>query len=309
MNEYTKTYDLRPPSSTLGAKAGAAVALVLLLAAAGALWWWLHRPPSAVDEAVLARTAAPVAPPAAPASAPAPTAPVAAPVPPPTAAPAAEPKPAETALSADGVRPAVTELFGAKAALSLLQLDDFPRRFVATVDNLGRSHAPSMLWPVQPSSGRFAVIERQGRTVVSPDNGLRYTPLVLLVEHMDTRRAVSLYGRLLPLLQQAYVDLGYPNGRFHARLLEVIDQLLATPAAPELVAVQRTEIKGPFPSQRPWVHYEFSDPAFESASAGQKILLRVGAINERRLKSKLRELRTELERQVAEQRHQDGPAT
>jgi hypothetical protein len=42
------------------------------------------------------------------------------------------------------------------------------------------------------------------------------------------------------------------------------------------------------------VRYEFVDPALESLSAGQKILLRVGPANERRLKAKLSELRREL---------------
>jgi len=57
-------------------------------------------------------------------------------------------------------------------------------------------------------------------------------------------------------------------------------------------------VKGEVPSLRPWVRYEFADPAFESASAGHKIMLRVGAVNERRLKTKLRELRAELGRQA-----------
>ena len=52
------------------------------------------------------------------------------------------------------------------------------------------------------------------------------------------------------------------------------------------------------PSERPWVRYEFADPALQSASAGQKILLRVGPVNQRRLKAQLRSLRAELVRQA-----------
>jgi hypothetical protein len=59
-----------------------------------------------------------------------------------------------------------------------------------------------------------------------------------------------------------------------------------------------TEVKGEIPSTRPWLRYEFADPAFEGASAGQKMMLRVGATNERRLKTKLRELRAELVKQA-----------
>ena len=47
---------------------------------------------------------------------------------------------------------------------------------------------------------------------------------------------------------------------------EVIDHLLAAPDAPETLALVR-----------PNVYYEFADPALQSLSSGQKILLRVGS--------------------------------
>jgi hypothetical protein len=179
---------------------------------------------------------------------------------------------------------------GEPALRALLISDDFVQRLVATVDNLGREHAPPRLWPARPTPGRFQVIERDGRSYANPDNALRYTPWVLMVEQLDPRAVVALYGRMLPLLQQAYEELGYPGQRFHTRLMAVIDQLLATPAAPELIALTLVEVKGEVPSERPWVRYEYADPAFEAASAGQKILLRVGAVNQRRLKAQLRAL-------------------
>jgi len=40
------------------------------------------------------------------------------------------------------------------------------------------------------------------------------------------------------------------------------------------------------------------DPDLESLSAGQKILVRVGAVNQRRLKAKLAEFRQELVRRA-----------
>jgi len=126
------------------------------------------------------------------------------------------------------------------------------------------------------------------------DNALRYTPFVLLVETVDLGRAVDLYVRMYPLLQRAYEELGYPGRYFNDRVIEVIDQLLATPDAAYPTRVQLTEVKGPIPSQRPWVRYEFADPALESLTAGQKILIRVGAVNERRLKNRLAEIRQEL---------------
>lgn len=194
----------------------------------------------------------------------------------------------------------LTDLLGRKALITFFQLDDFPRRFVATVDNLGRSYAPPMLWPIHPTPDRFTVEETAGGPVISADNSLRYTPLVLLAESVNTARAVDTYARLYPLLQRAYEELGYPKRYFNDRLIEVINLLLATPNATEqAMKVQLTEVKGTVPSVRPWVRYEFADPALESLASGQKILLRVGPVNERRLKAKLAAIRQELLKRVA----------
>jgi hypothetical protein len=45
---------------------------------------------------------------------------------------------------------------------------------------------------------------------------------------------------------------------------------------------------------RPKVLYQFADPDLETRSAGQKILLRMGAENAARVKAKLTEIRREL---------------
>ena len=197
-------------------------------------------------------------------------------------------------LAADQIGSAITAFLGSKAALTFFQLTDFPRKFVATVDNLGRSHAPPVAWPISPTEGRFTVQTLDGATVVSSDNGLRYTPLVLLLEKINAGLAMDLYVRMYPVLQQTYVDLGYPNREFNDRLLQVINHLLATPNAPQVMAVQLTEVKGPIPSVRPWVRYEFADPALEALSSGQKFMLRVGSVNQNRLKARLSALRQEI---------------
>ena len=197
-------------------------------------------------------------------------------------------------LAADQIGSAITAFLGSKAALTFFQLTDFPRKFVATVDNLGRSHAPPVAWPISPTEGRFTVQTFDGATVISSDNGLRYTPLVLLLEKINAGLAVDLYVRMYPVLQQTYVDLGYPNNQINDRLLQVINHLLATPNAPQVMAVQLTEVKGPIPSVRPWVRYEFADPALEALSSGQKIMLRVGSVNQNRLKARLSALRQEI---------------
>ena len=197
-------------------------------------------------------------------------------------------------LASGEIARALTNLLGKDGVAAFVQTEDFPRRFVATIDNLGRSHAPHVLWPVSPTPEPFKIDDRGGRPVIALDNMARYTPFVLMAETINASRAVGLYARMYPLLPRAYEELGYPNGHFNDRFVAVIDLLLATPEVDYPVALHLTEVKGPIPSLRPWVRYEFADPALENLSAGQKVLLRMGLVNQRRLKQKLVEVRTEL---------------
>jgi hypothetical protein len=267
-------------------KSRALVAGVVIAAIAGTVLLWQRRPrPVVVLEPAPPAAPVVVVPPEA-ASAPAQPA-VKHPIQAPVAA-------AQPPLEAGDIAAALTDLLGRKALLSFLQLEDFPRRFVATVDSLGRTHAPAAMWPVNPTPERFVVVSHESGQIIGADNSMRYTPFVLLVETIDIDQAVDLYVRMYSLLQKAYEDIGFPGRYFNDRLIEVIDQLLATPDAGYPVKVQLTQVKGPIPSVRPWVRYEFADPALESLSAGQKILLRVGPVNERRLKARLTELRRAL---------------
>jgi hypothetical protein len=238
-------------------------------------------------------------------------APVAAPAPKPPPPPDVAPEPAirhpiEAAGGkglpalddADGyVRNALGELLGRKA-LSLLALDGFVRRFVATVDNLGREAAPARLWPVNPTPGVFKA-ETDAGGAIAAQNAQRYAPLVALAEAMDTRRAVALYVRLYPLCQQAYEELGYPGKYFNDRLVEVIDDLLATPDVPVPIKVRAVKANAPgVPTL-----YQFEDPALEALPAGRKVLLRVGADNARRLKAKLADVRGQIARKSLPSSH------
>lgn len=191
------------------------------------------------------------------------------------------------------VKDLLTGLVGKQGVLSMLQTDGFLQRVVATVDNLTRPHAPARMWPVNPTPGEFSV-DAAGR--IAPDNPARYRAFVRFVEGVDPAAAAALYRRLYPLLQQAYQELGYPNRRFHGRLLAVIDHLLATPPREGSLAVTLTEVKGPISPERPWVRFEFADPQLQSLSSGQKIMLRIGDEHRRRLTDWLRRFRAQIER-------------
>ncbi|HQR76574.1 MAG TPA: DUF3014 domain-containing protein [Burkholderiaceae bacterium] len=190
------------------------------------------------------------------------------------------------------VRTALLEWLGKDSVAKFLQLDNFVRHVVATADNLGRSHAAPRLWPVSPMPGRFTVQQAGDGTEATAGNAERYAAFLAFVEAIDTKRALALYVRWYPWFQQAYEELGYPGRYFNDRLIEVIDLMIATPIPSAPIQLRLTEVKGPIASTHPWLRYEFADPALEALPAGQKIMLRVGPANQRRLKAKLSEVRT-----------------
>jgi hypothetical protein len=259
----------------------AAIAPAALFAAAliGGLFWWQSERGSASTQ-----------PPehAVPASAPA------APPPSPPSAPAIQHPVSAVAASGSGVAASLDEglieLFGHPSVASLFRTDNIAYRFVATIDGLGRESAPAGVWPVNPAKGRFETADTAKGEVVQADNALRYAPYVLLLEQVDLRKAVNVYAQHYPELQQKYEELGFPQRYFNDRFIEVLDQLLATPEGAPPLHVHRPVINGVQPT-RPWVLYEFDDPALQSLSAGQRILLRMGPVNERRVKTRLAELR------------------
>lgn len=275
----------QPPPPRRRKRSWLPVLLALLLAALAVAWFWIAGPDFGREEA-----AAPAAPPAEVR-------------PPPTEtiveAPLAPLPSTEPPVQSAGVAAALTELLGREAVLKFLETTDFPRRAVATLDNLGREHAPVAAWPVQPTPGRFQLENSGTAEVMAAQNAARYQPFVRFVGALDADATVRLYRRMYPLLQQTYREQGFGDRSLHQRLVQVIDLLLATPRPgrpPELVL---TEVKGPIAPTQPWTRYEFADPKLQSLSAGQKILLRVGPENRRVLEAKLRELRAKLLEQGA----------
>lgn len=176
----------------------------------------------------------------------------------------------------------IAEVFG-RALEQFLVPKDIVRHIVVTVDNLPRRKTAVQMWPLHPTGG-LPLVEGQDDTLtLSTQNSTRYAPLMAIVRNTDTRQVAALYKRYYPLFQQAYTELGYPDGYFNNRLVEVIDHLLQTP-----------EVTGPIKLTQPGVFYQYADPTLEELSAGQKLLIRMGSENAASLKMKLRELRREV---------------
>jgi Protein of unknown function (DUF3014) len=191
----------------------------------------------------------------------------------------AEEKPLPPLSESDAaVQDSLSGVFG-RTLEPFLVPNDIVRNVVVTIDNLPRKKTAVQRWPLRPTPGEFVVSGAED-VALSEGNYARYAPLVKVVQHADASQVAALYTRFYPLFQEAYTDLGYPDGYFNDRLVEVIDHLLATP-----------EVAGPIRLTQPGVFYQFADPTLEERSAGQKLLIRMGPQNAAAIKEKLRELR------------------
>ena len=176
---------------------------------------------------------------------------------------------------------ALVEIFGEdiEAMLSDAALID---KTVASVDSLTRDRVSEKVRPIGRIGGSFDVVAtgENGPWYISPDNFARYDGIVNMLTSADLDQLVATYRRFYPLIQEAYVRLGYPGSYFNDRAVAVIDEMLATP-----------EPEQPIQLVRPHVLYQYADPALEDLSAGQKLLLRMGPEHAARVKGVLTEIR------------------
>jgi hypothetical protein len=192
---------------------------------------------------------------------------------------------------------ALAGLLGQAAVDQYLVPQNIISRVVATVDALGGRRVPEPLMPVQPLASGFEANvdfdpevplynplgDELPQYLVDPVNYARYAPYVNLLNSVKMADLAAIYQRQQPLFQQAYVELGYPEGDFNLRLLEVIDLMLASP-----------EVTEPVRLLKPEAYYLLADPELEALPAGARLMIRMGNDNAGQVKAQLRELKAAL---------------
>ena len=177
------------------------------------------------------------------------------------------------------------QLIADRDLLALLNLNHFVQKLVLFIDHLPEKSLPRLHLPLIPPPPGFITSGSGEQGVIGKRNAARYTPYVKLVEAIPDAHLLQLYRGLYPLLQQAYRETSGPNAYFNDRFIQVIDDLLETPEPREPISVVHHVSR-----------FKYADASFEARSAGQKILLRMGVENTRRVKAKLQRLRQELVR-------------
>ncbi len=166
-----------------------------------------------------------------------------------------------------------------------IDVEGLARAFVSAVVAIANGESPrGMIDHLEPAEG-FDIAEREGRVVIDPASFERYTWITGVFSSLDATAAAELYGQVEPLLDEAYRELGYPDGRFREALDMAMNRLASTPVPEGYVEVRRGNVL-----------WEFRDPALEALSAPQKHLLRMGPANARLVQTKIREIQAALGR-------------
>ena len=205
------------------------------------------------------------------------------PAPPPAAEPAEEIVLPALDESDTLVRDLVEALTSHPAFAAWLIPDELVRTFVFVIENVAEGHNPAQrLAPLRPTQ-RFSTDETGGGLTVDPASFNRYNIHAEIVASIDPAGAAALYRTLRPLIDEAYAELGYPDGGFDRTLARAIAMILDTPVLErEARLVERTAF------------VEYADPALEDLQPVQKQLMAMGPRNVRAVQASVLEIAREI---------------
>ncbi|ABZ74959.1 conserved hypothetical protein [Shewanella halifaxensis HAW-EB4] len=196
--------------------------------------------------------------------------------------PQVEPLPA-LADSDEFVHQKVTNVADGMAIEPLLIEDNLVRQFVVFVDNLAQGELARKVSPLKAPNNSFTVSEIANKTYINPDSYHRYDLYADFLASLNDEELAKTYKELTPLLSEAFVELGYNDISFNERMQQAIEVMLDAP-----IIEQPIELDGVS------VNYQFVDPKLEALPNAQKLMVRMGPENSRKVKSALRRLQKHL---------------
>lgn len=157
------------------------------------------------------------------------------------------------------------------------------RLFTAVIENVSRGESPRPHMRFVILRGDFGAMKEYGRIVIDPSSYIRYDFVADAVESLDTAGFAGVYRLLLPLGEEAYRELGHPQGGLTQAVERAFRHLLEVPEVPGRVELKQI-VRGNL------VLYEYADSDLERLSPAKKHLLRMGPKNVSRIQAKLLEL-------------------
>ncbi len=176
------------------------------------------------------------------------------------------------------------ELDNANAVLRQLASAQIIRKFVVLVDGMSRGDIPDRDLPVTALQTEMTVNEQgENLFLLDPVSYNRFNLLVNTFAAIDSATIAEKLDEWDPLFESAYAELGYPDRTFDMALNQAIRNVLQArvPAGDILLT-------------RPSVHYHFADPALESLTDLEKLLIRMGPENAATVRRKVRDISNRL---------------
>jgi hypothetical protein len=184
--------------------------------------------------------------------------------------------------SDDSIREQIKELSSHPKLARWLMTKDIIRKFTAAVDNIANGLSPIPQIDFFTPGGEFEVTKRNGDYKIDSKSFRRYDSVADAFLSLNTEGCLKLYRQAKPLIQKAYIELGYPTKDFDETLLRAMVELLKVPI-----------VEGDMVVKKGVVTYIYADSRLEKLSEAQKHLLRMGPENVRIIQEKLRELASE----------------
>lgn len=165
----------------------------------------------------------------------------------------------------------------------LIRTPNLAQQAAVFVDNFAQGDLLSNNSPIKGPSQRFTAVDINGKTYLNPDSYHRYDMYANLLSSLDPDELVATYQQMYPLFEEAFTDLGYANMDFNERVKQAIQEVLDAPI-----------IEDPIELSSVSVNYQFVDPKLENLPAAQKLIIRMGPDNAKKIKNVLRELENQL---------------
>ena len=175
--------------------------------------------------------------------------------------------------------------------LAWLLGDDLIRHVVVAVDNVADGVSPRPTLRGLTPGGAFQAMGGEGDDLlrVHPASFGRYDAIAAAIGGADVAGLAGVIRTLMPLLNEAYAELGRPDRDFADALFAAIDRLVRAPVPEAPILLNARTLR-----------YEFRDPRLEALDPATKHLLRFGPENQRTVQDSLarldRELRSRLRR-------------
>lgn len=196
--------------------------------------------------------------------------------------PQVEPIPA-LAESDEYVKEKTLEVANGMKIDPILVEKDIVRHFVVFVDNLAQGELARKVSPLKAPNSQFTVSDVTNKTYLNPDSYHRYDLYADFVSNLDEQQLAITYKQLTPLMGEAFDELGYGDMSFNERIIEAIDVMLAAPIIEQAIELSSVS-----------VNYKFVDPELEALPNAQKLMIRMGPDNSKKVKAALRKLKKQL---------------